>query len=144
MHYLTVQDLQWINVQTTKTVNKFDCARLEEATYYQYAYGSSKSLTAQAKRFLTGFIKKGPFEAGNRATAFVAFVAFVRLNDAKFDVAAANIDTWLTRVIDHPEVIESAILATHDHGHEQTPRAVIQQILADYAEIIVKLDPLRI
>ena len=141
MHYLTVQDLLWINLQTTKTVNPYDYARLEEATYYQYAYGTSTSLTRQATRFLTGFVGKQPFTVGNRATALVAFIAFVRLNEATFEVSPESVGSWLARVLDHPETIESAIHMAHDgHGHEEPSRVVIQKVLDEFSGAIAKLD----
>ena len=63
--YLTVQDLLWINLQVTGTVNKFDYARLEDGAFYQYGYGKSKDLLAQAARFYPGLKHKAAFTAGN-------------------------------------------------------------------------------
>src|SRR5688500_6656775 len=80
LRYLTVQDILWINVQVTRKVNRYDYARLEEATFYQYAYGDSEELVKQAQRFLRGFVKQKPFEAGNEPTAFVACMAFLQMN----------------------------------------------------------------
>ena len=52
LQYLTVQDILWINLQVTKKVQHFNYARLEEATFYQYAYGDSNTLLPQAARFV--------------------------------------------------------------------------------------------
>ena len=41
LHYLTIQDILWINLQVTKKVQHFNYARLEEGTFYQYGYGRS-------------------------------------------------------------------------------------------------------
>ncbi len=140
MRYLTVQDLLWINTQATKTVNGFEYAELEEATYYQYAYGTSKSLTAQASRFLTGFVAKSPFVHGNRATAFIAFAAFVRLNHGHLNISDSGASDWLDHALTDASVIDASILIVEDHGHELVARTVIGAIMAEYANTVTMLD----
>jgi len=98
LKYLTVQDMLWINLQATKKVQHFNYAKLEEATFYQYGYGSSRDLGKQAARFLSGFMRLEPFRAGNEATAFIGFTAFLLMNGLALyleDVAGAE---WVTRV----------------------------------------------
>ena len=138
MHYLTVQDMLWINLQLTKQINRYEFARLEEATYYQYGYGTSKSLTAQATRFLTGFSKLAPFSAGSKGSAFVGFVAFLRLNDADLNVKPADVVKWVESALANPAMIESCIAATHshEHGHNPPTRQMIQSVLTDYAAVL--------
>ena len=58
LNYLTVQDMLFLNLQITKSVQPFDYARLEEAVFYQYAPGQSTDLVAQGARFLVGFSKR--------------------------------------------------------------------------------------
>src|SRR5690242_2182577 len=65
MHYLTVQDMIWINMQVTKKTQPFNYSKLEEATFNQYGYGNSSSVMAQAGRLLAGFASKKPFNNGN-------------------------------------------------------------------------------
>jgi prophage maintenance system killer protein len=99
LHYLTVQDMLWVNLQTTKKVQHFNYARLEEATSYQYAYGDSSSLIPQAGRFLTGILKLHPFDAGNEATALVAAATFLGINGGDLKVADEEALSWLDRVM---------------------------------------------
>lgn len=98
LHYLTVQDILWINLQVTKRVNHFGYARLEEATFYQYAYGESNSLLPQAARFLTGFLRMHPFDVGNEATAFVSCAAFLQMNGLTLSLSDGDAATWFSDV----------------------------------------------
>lgn len=134
MHTLTVQDVLWINLTITKRVNGYRFADLEEATYYQYAYGQASSLTSQAERFFRGFILKRPIDAGVEATAFVALVTYLRLNDADLSIDDADGLAWYRRAVDHPGTLESAIVASeaHDHGHNPPVRAIVLQVIRDY------------
>src|SRR5436309_1228008 len=86
LKYLTIQDILWINLQLTKKVQHFNYARLEEATFYQYGYGASRDLPRQAGRFLAGFLKLHPLDAGNEATAFLGCVAFLLLNGRRINI----------------------------------------------------------
>ncbi len=96
LQYLTVQDVLWINLQVTGKPQPFDYADLEEATFYQYAYGDSKSLLPQAARFLSGFLKKKPLASGNEATALISCLAFLKVNGYEFK--GESLDTWFTEV----------------------------------------------
>ena len=80
MRYLTVQDLLWINLQVTQKSNPFEFDKLEESVNYQYGYGGSCDVLAQAENFLSGFKRNAPFSAGNDKTAEVAHRAFLLLN----------------------------------------------------------------
>lgn len=97
MHYLTVQDVLWINLQVTKRTQSFNYAKLEEATFYQYGYGQSSSVLSQAGRFLSGFFAKRPFASGNEATALVACLAFLRLNGYAANLSDDVAVHWLER-----------------------------------------------
>src|SRR5579862_1825312 len=94
LDYLTVQDILWINLQITKKVKHFNFARLEEAVFYQYAYGESNTLFPQAARFVTGFVRMQPFEDGNDATAFVASLAFLKINGYSIKGTTEQLGSW--------------------------------------------------
>lgn len=121
MHYLTVQDIIWINLQITERPQRFDYAQLEEATYFQYAYGESADLKKQAARFFQGFTRNRPFTLGNQATAFIALQTFLQMNGRRFTVSDKKSAEWCTRIlaleVGAPEEIESAS-ERHGPSHE--------------------------
>ncbi|MBL8048585.1 MAG: hypothetical protein JNJ45_07885 [Chthonomonas sp.] len=80
LHYLTVQDLLFVNLQVDKKVNTFDFAALEDASFFQYGYGQSTDILTQASRFYRGFLEKAPFTAGNEGTALVGALTFLAIN----------------------------------------------------------------
>ncbi len=136
LNYLTVQDILWINLQVTKKVHHFNFARLEEATFYQYAYGESNSLLPQAARFITGFLKMHPLDAGNEATALVAVLSFLKINGVCLKINDSNARSWFDRVVDRQirglEAIEE-IASVEGHcgdGHAPDVRAGIGEVLA--------------
>ena len=80
LNYLTVQDILWVNLQVTQKVQRFRYEELEEATFYQYGYGSRADLLAQAAKLIGGVPARAPFPEGNEATAFIALVSFLSIN----------------------------------------------------------------
>lgn len=98
IHYLTVQDILWINHEVSNCVNTFKHAQLEEATFYQYGYGESQNVIEQAGHFLQGFIRLRPFEAGNRATAFIAVIAFLEINGFEISLSPGLALDWVMGV----------------------------------------------
>src|SRR5437868_2533377 len=98
LHYLTVQDILWINLEITKQSLPFDYLRLEEAIFYQYAYGESSMLFPQAARFVRGFVKMHPFEAGNEATAFVGCLAFLKINGFEAKGSGKTMTEWFNLI----------------------------------------------
>src|SRR5260221_1581353 len=125
MHYLTIQDVVWITLQVTKKVNTFDYARLEEAAFYQYAYGESNTLLRQAARFITGSIKMRPFTAGNEATALVSGLAFLEINGYKLTADPDQIMCWFERARKEcNDQMISEIAAVDEHRHH----ALVPQI----------------
>jgi death-on-curing protein len=147
LHYLTVQDILWINFQVTKKVHHFSYARLEEATYYQYAYGESNTLVPQAARFLSGFLKLHPIDAGNEATAFVACLAFLRLNGHLADIADEEGAEWLGKVASRGgsvrEALESRVKRDEADHHGSDPRAAITWVLDRYPCTVLELAAVR-
>lgn len=98
LRYLTVQDVLWINLQATNKVHHFNYAKLEEATFYQYGYGASRDLARQAGRFVSGFLKLHPFEAGNEPTAFIAVATFLLMNGARLNIPDSEGSAWIERI----------------------------------------------
>ena len=128
LNYMTVQDILWINLQVTKKTNRFNYATLEEATYYQYAYGDSDEIVAQAARFLSGFLKLKPLAEGNEATAFVAYAAFLMLNGHELDVPDENGEAWFRAGSFAPPIKD----LEHGHSHSDAVRDVVLQVLRTY------------
>jgi prophage maintenance system killer protein len=155
LHYLTVQDVLWINLEATRKPNSFHYAKLEEATYYQYAYGESNTLLPQAGRFLAGFLKLHPFEAGNAATGFIAVLAFIRANGshvmlddgaatAWYERASANrgasIDALKQIIAPDGPADEPVLEEPHEHsGHDIGMRAWIRSVLVDFPTTVSNL-----
>lgn len=133
LHYLTVQDVLWINLQVTKKVNHFNYVKLEEATFYQYALGGSKDLGAQAARFLPGFLKLKPFDAGNEATALIALAAFVEINGKKLDLSDEAADAWVRQGLS-ADAVKSKIVDGDSDQHDGQPdiRATILGLVQRY------------
>jgi death-on-curing protein len=145
LHYLTVQDILWINLQATKKVQHFSYAKLEEATYYQYAYGESNELVGQAARFLSGFLKMRPLDAGNEATAFIGLVTFLHINGLRLNIDDSSAAEWIRISSISTEVAREALAAIteaeHDHHSPIRPdiRAAIRGVMERYPSAIADL-----
>jgi len=136
LHYLTVQDILWINLQVTEKVHHFSYAKLEEATYYQYAYGESSSVVPQAARFLTGFPKMHPFEEGNEATVFIACLTFLILNGMRIELKDGQATEWFESIqskqVDAQSAIRSIAKPCPDHHAEPNIRKTVKDLLSDF------------
>jgi death on curing protein len=144
IHYLTVQDVLWINLQATKKVHHFNYAKLEEATYYQYAYGESNTILPQAARFVRGFLKLHPLEQGNRATGFIGLISFLRLNGRCVNLADEKATSWFGSFGESQAKSISAlesVVYSYGGGHHDHPdvRTCIQSTLNDFPETIKTL-----
>lgn len=145
LHYLTVQDILWINLQATKKVQHFSYARLEEATYYQYAYGDSQELIGQAGRFLSGFVRMRPLEAGVEVTAFLALATFLRINHTQLRLADADAPNWFRKAVASNEAAREALAEaaeTDEHPHHELRpdvRAAVRAVMGCYPETIAAL-----
>lgn len=142
LHTLTVQDILWINLQVTKKVQHFSYAKLEEATYYQYAYGDSNEVLSQAGRFLAGFLKMHPLDAGNEATAFVATLAFLKINGLVVEGSKISRD-WFFGAASSVETAREALAAVvehdddhHHHDVRSSARTAIQGVLQNHASLV--------
>ena len=140
LRYLTVQDILWINLQATGRVNEFNFAALEEATFGQYAYGSSDDLRSQATRLAKGFVAKSPLAEGNEATALIAVATFLRLNGAYLSVCDDEAAAWLASGASVPEL-------QIGHGdHQERMKDAVTQVLLAYPRAVQQLggNPLAI
>jgi prophage maintenance system killer protein len=136
LHYLTVQDVLWINLQVTGKAQHFSYSKLEEATYYQYAYGESKSVVKQAAKFLTGFPKMSPLDAGNDATIFIACLTFLEINGFSIELKDGKAGEWFESVVSKKTDAETAInsiakLASGHHGPADV-RTTIKDLLTEF------------
>ncbi|MFQ3588349.1 MAG: hypothetical protein SNJ74_01570 [Fimbriimonadaceae bacterium] len=151
LKYLTVQDMLWINLQVCRKVNRYDYARLEEATYYQYGYGKSLDLVGQAGRFVKGFVQKAPFAEGNEATAFVGMVGFLKINGRRLRFDDAEALDWFRRhVLEAPGTsADLADFVIEDSGHHgpispSQVNRVLRDVLAEYPETVSGLHSVRV
>ncbi len=145
LHYLTVQDILWINLQITEKVNGYSFAKLEEATYYQYAYGESRQIESQAARFLKGFPKMQPLDQGNDSTTFVALITFLKLNGLEINLTDAKAGTWYRSVQTGETTAAQAVgqiakSTASDHHHATDVRAIVRDVLKTYAKTLKSLD----
>jgi prophage maintenance system killer protein len=141
LNYLTVQDILWINLQITKKVQHFNYARLEEATFYQYAYGESNSLVPQADRFVSGFVKMHPFDAGNEATAFVACLGFLQVNGCSISATTDKVAEWFDRAVGKAASVSEIATPSDDGQHALVPdvRGAIGDVLERYSNVVDRL-----
>jgi len=141
LHYLTVQDVLWINLQITKRVNPFNYAKLEEATYYQYAYGDSHNVIHQAARLATGFLKLQPLEVGNAATNFVALITFLRINGLSEKLADSKGGTWFESLDAGSSLnaVESIATKSGDHHGATDIRTTVSEVIRDYPKTLKSL-----
>lgn len=141
IQYLTVQDILWTNLQITKQTNPFDFAKLEEATFLQYGYGTSQDVLAQAAKFLKGYPAKAPF--GGKAegeTAFIATIAFLAINGYALPIPASESRAWLDRVTSGQVDAAGAIsqLAQMEESHGHSPQEALQYALDTYGPSIIR------
>ena len=95
LYYLTLQDVLNLSLKITKAPQAFDALVLEEATFFQYAWGQNTDLAAQGARFLTGFVKKAPFPVGNEAIAFAGMLVFLEANGKTLRLSDAEAAEWV-------------------------------------------------
>lgn len=118
IQYLTVQDVIWLNTRITGETNDFQFMKLEEGTFYQYAYGSAQGVVPQAARFVVGLLKNQPFSRGNEATALAAVLLFLRANGYTFEtVDVASLRSKVGSVEAAQSAIESFAKEGDGHGH---------------------------
>jgi len=146
VEYLTVQDHLWINLQVTGKKSRFKFAQLEEAVYYQYAYGRSTNVLAQAARYASGFAKKAPFETGNLQTGFVGLLTFLNLNGYQVKLADKDAAEFIESLLNSPLTAEqeiSRIAKWHDDDdHHVSIKEAATAVMDRYSRTIKKLGEL--
>ena len=140
IHYLTVQDVLWINQEVTKRVNDFKFAQLEEATYAQYAYGKSKDVLNQAAQFLATFMKLKPFTSGNRATVFVAALTFLKMNGFELALPPEKAQQWVEDILEKrrtPIEAIKEIAIPHPPAHlKPIVRTIVHELIEQYEDTV--------
>lgn len=144
VHYLTVQDVLWINTEITKKVSSFKFLQLEEAVNYQYGYGKSVDVLAQAGQFLQGFIRLRPFEAGNRATALISALTFLKINGFEINLDPNSAKNWAMAVAERKKTGFDAvreIAQPTEKPIELKPaiRTEVKELLEKYADAVSQL-----
>ncbi len=137
IHYLTVQDILWINHEVTREVLPYKYAQLEEATFGQYAYGGSHDVIKQAATFLSAFSRLKPFERGNRGTAFIAVLSFLALNGHVIVLEPARASDWYQKGSGRTTDARAAILNAIAEGDPQPMdlRPAIRTIVRDLLKV---------
>ena len=130
MRYLTVQDILWIHLQLGGTNDAYRYADLEEATFYQYAYGDSRSVQDQAARLLWGFTKKAPLATHNEEVARLATQAFLIANG--FTLTAPLPASASESLAAAKEAIHEAS-EPDPHAHPAEVRAILDDLMATSA-----------
>ena len=145
IHYLTVQDVLWVNNEVAKKVNTYKFAQLEEAVFYQYGYGKSEDVIAQAGGFLEGFIKLRPFESANKGTAFVSVLTFLQINGYDLNLPPEEAAKWAMRVADKEVKGIDAIKSIADKSSrpiELKPaiRTQVHDVMEKYESALAELE----
>ncbi len=149
IHYLTVQDIIWINTEVTKETNEFKYAQLEEAAFYQYGYGKSENVLAQAAHFLQGFLKLRPFASGNRATAFISALTFLKINSYEINLNPDIADEWVIQIALKTKNAEDAITEIAEKTnkpYELKPRirTEVKTLINTYQQTLEKLSDVSV
>lgn len=145
IHYLTVQDILWINHEVTHEVLPYKFAQLEEATFGQYGYVGSQDVLQQAAGFLSAFAKLRPFSAGNRATAFIGVLAFLSLNGYTIVLEPEHALSWYEkasgRKSDALAALRNAIAEGDPQPADLKPavRTTVRDVLKAYADAVEAL-----
>lgn len=140
MNYLTVQDLVWINSQVAGgTPQDFHFMKLEEGTFFQYAYGSSSNLLDQAARFLAGFTAKAPFAKGNEATAFIGCLTFLLINGAQIALEDESGKQWFSQVAGGNDTGLKDLVSQPDVHHLPSVAEAAKHVFESYPATIAAL-----
>lgn len=145
IHYLTIQDILWINHEVTGEVLPYKHLQLEEATFGQYKYGGSTSVVDQAATFLSAFGRLRPFERGNRATAFVAVLSFLKLNGHQLVLDPARAVEWFEKASGRTSDAKAAILNAISDGVAQPDdlkpavRTTVRDVIKAYPSAVESL-----
>jgi prophage maintenance system killer protein len=145
VHYLTVQDILWINHEVTNEVLPYKYAQLEEATFGQYAYGGSQDVVQQAATFLSAFSRLRPFAHGNRASALIAVLTFLSINGYQIALDPANAAQWFEQASERSADSRVSILKAVAEGAPQpmdikpAVRTTVRDLLKAFLQALSEL-----
>ena len=144
IHYLTVQDVLWINHAVTHKTNEFKFAQLEEATFGQYGYGKSERVLGQAATFLESFVRLRPFSEGNRKTAFISVLAFLKMNGFAVKLEDAEGLRWIMDTASKKITGEEAIRQVAQEGAGEGSlkplvRTIVKDLIGAFPETLSEL-----
>jgi prophage maintenance system killer protein len=148
IHYLTVQDILWINHEVTNEVLPYKFAQLEEATFGQYGYVGSNNVIDQAASFLTAFSRLRPFSAGNRGTALISVLSFLALNGYTVVLEPQNATAWYERAAGRTADARGAVLGAVAEGDpmprdlKPAVRTIVRDMLKAYPDAVTNLEDL--
>ncbi len=145
LHYLTVQDFLWIHLQLVKRPEEYNFARLEEAVFYQYAYGQSEDTVGQAARLLSGFAKMKPMLSANKATTFVGVLSFLAMNGHEVELNDEEAGGWVETCWQNAgtptQEVQKVLSEAHVHLRHGVPNSheIVTHILESFPLTLAKL-----
>ena len=144
MQYLSVHDLVWINSSVLGKSVDFDYETLEAAMASQYSYGNSTNVAGQAAGLLASFLKKPPFEIGNRRTAFIAVGTFLTANGYRLKVndddSADIVQRTASREITPADAVELLAEKDETSAHTSIPlRTLVSHVMNGHTAAIQNL-----
>ncbi len=142
LSYLTVPDFLWLNLELTKENQIYSYAKLEEAVFCQYSYGTSHDLPRQAARLVHGFHRLRPFVVGNDGCGFVGLLVFLKMNHLELSLEPHEALEWFKHVSsDEVAGYDEIVIRgreSHDH-HETGVKSAALEVIARYGEVLESL-----
>lgn len=145
LNYLTVQDCMWIHRQLTGEEQPWLYDRLEQATFYQYAYGQVVGIVPQSARLLAGFALNSPFPSGNEACSFISFATFVEANGYSLELSDEEALDWVKAVFSNPSeassMVEGKLVEVEMHSKYGVPdrQEIVMGLIKRYANTCAAL-----
>lgn len=121
MEYLTTHDLVWINTSITGGVSPYNYVTLEAAMAGQYSYGESDDVPGQAAVLLSKLIKSAPFGKGNRRTALIATLSFLKSNGYVSRISDEDSAAVVLDVADGKLTAAEAVARLSEPGESTAP-----------------------
>ncbi len=125
-----------------KKQNLFNMVTLEEAVYYQYGYGQSRDIIAQAAKYIVGFNEKKPFAGENDTTAFIGLITFLKINGYSVNLDAQSAASWIKTLGRSNEMAATKITeiaSLQEHFHAISIEEATKSVLSQYGQVLVEL-----
>lgn len=145
LNYLTVQDCMWIHRQLIGEEQPWLYDRLEQATFYQYAYGQVVGIVPQSARLLAGFAMNSPFPSGNEVCSFISFAAFVEANGFRLSLSDEEAFDWVKSVFSSPaeatNMVEGKLEEVAMHSRYGVPdmQEIVMHLIKRYPQTCAAL-----